>query len=103
TAVTITCAKTDATNGCVATRTIVYTATDCGGNTKTCTQVISWTVDTTPPTITFCPANKTNECTGALVFGPAPTGSDPCGAVIVTVLTTVTNTTCGKTFVATRI
>src|SRR5205823_3163200 len=78
------------------------TATDACGNAKTCTQVITWTVDSTPPTITFCPANKTNECTGALAFGPAPTAADPCGAVTVTVLTTVTNATCGKTFVATR-
>ena len=35
------------------TRTITYTAVDGCNNTNTCTQVITWKVDTTPPTFTL--------------------------------------------------
>ncbi|MBI3853337.1 MAG: hypothetical protein HY298_24075, partial [Verrucomicrobia bacterium] len=44
----ITCASVDATNGCVRTRTLTYTATGGCGNTATKTTVITWTVDTLP-------------------------------------------------------
>src|SRR6185295_363129 len=54
---TVTCASFNGpTNGCVHYRTNVYTAIDACTNTATCRQVISWTEDTTPPTIT-CPAD----------------------------------------------
>src|SRR5207244_1897945 len=79
----ITCARTDATNGCTRTRTIVYTATDACTNSRTCTQVITWTVDTTPPVLANCPAptldlgcNPANipTCTNYTV-----TATDDCG------------------------
>src|SRR3989441_8905706 len=82
----------------VATRT--WVATDACGNTNTCSQTIA-TVDTTKPTFTFCPASQTNECGVALDFG-TPTASDTCGTNTISVLSTVTNLTCGNTFVATR-
>jgi len=58
--------------------------------------------DHTPPTIT-CVPNKTVECTSAWSFD-APTASDTCGDVTITILSTVTNLAghCGNTFDATR-
>jgi len=48
---TITCARVDATNGCVRTRTLTYTATDSCQNSSNCVQVITWKVDP-PPVLT---------------------------------------------------
>jgi hypothetical protein len=49
---TIYCARTDTTNGCTATRTLIYSAVDACNNTNTCTQVITWTIASTPPVLT---------------------------------------------------
>ena len=59
-------------------------------------------VDTTPPSIT-CAGNKTVECGSAWSFD-APSASDTCGSVTVSIVSTTTNTTghCGNTFDATR-
>ncbi len=42
---TVTCARVDTTNGCAYTRTLTYTAIDSCGNSNTCVQVITWTVN----------------------------------------------------------
>src|SRR5438045_6950863 len=82
-----------------ATRT--WRATDACGNTAECSQTVT-VEDHTPPTIT-CVSNKTVECTSAWTFD-APTASDTCGNVTITILGTVTNLTghCVNTFAATR-
>src|SRR5204862_457307 len=82
-----------------ATRT--WRATDGCGNTVECSQTVT-VEDHTPPTIT-CVPNKTVECTSAWSFD-APTATDACGAVTITVVGTVTNLTghCGNTYAATR-
>src|SRR5439155_2925272 len=81
--------------------TRTWRATDACGNTADCSQKVT-VVDTTPPTIT-CVPNKTVECTSAWSFD-APSASDTCGTVTVTILNTVTNTAghCGNTFDTTR-
>ncbi|MBK6933340.1 MAG: hypothetical protein IPH12_21715 [Saprospirales bacterium] len=53
---------------CMETRTRTYQATDACGNTASCQQTITRTVDTTPPTIA-CPPNLTLACNAAI---PAP-------------------------------
>jgi hypothetical protein len=56
--VVITCGRTDVTNGCLRTRTLVYTAQSaCTNLSSTCSNVITWTVDTTAPVFTICPTN----------------------------------------------
>ncbi len=81
--------------------TRTWRATDACGNTADCSQKVT-VVDTTKPTIT-CVPNKTVECTSTWDFD-APTASDTCGDVTITILSTVTNLTghCGNTFDATR-
>ncbi|MBL8856898.1 MAG: choice-of-anchor E domain-containing protein, partial [Planctomycetes bacterium] len=46
---TVTCTSSDVVNGCVTTRTLVYTARDACNNTTTCARTFTWTTDTTPP------------------------------------------------------
>lgn len=62
------------------THTITVTATDASGNAEICTTQLT-VRDTTPPTITLCPPNKTVEACGA--GGAAnlgtPVASDNCG------------------------
>jgi hypothetical protein len=90
--VTVGCVRGDATNGCGRTRTITYTAVDNCGNSNTCTQVITWTVDTTPPAVTTAQgANATIECPAAPSF-TAPVFTDLCAGIITPSVTTVTNT-----------
>src|SRR5207247_2815972 len=66
---TVTCSSVDATNGCHYTRTLTYAAVDLCNNTNTCSQVISWTVDITPPTFTLCPASTNLGCNPATIPG----------------------------------
>jgi hypothetical protein len=86
-AVTITSTYVDTVAGCVHTRTITYTATDACGNKTNCTQIITWTTDTTPPTFTLLPqnlnlgCNPTNIPTGNLTQVAA---TDNCSAVTIT-------------------
>jgi len=71
--------------GCVRTRTRTYTATDACGNTSTCQQVFTYTVDVTPPTITSCPAGSNLGCNPTSIPAPGtPTATDACGAVTFT-------------------
>src|SRR5207247_3816549 len=78
-----------------------WRATDACGNTADCSQTVT-VEDHTPPLIS-CVSNKTVECTSTWSFD-APTASDTCGNVTLTILSTVTNLTghCGNTFDATR-
>src|SRR5439155_292651 len=73
--VTITCASVDAVdtaNSCINYRTNTYKAFDQCNHTNTCTQVITWRVDTANPTITFCPPDTFAKCGQA---DPAHTGA----------------------------
>src|SRR2546423_11031957 len=103
TAITILSTVTNLTGHCgntfAATRT--WRATDACGNTADCSQTVT-AEDHTPPTIA-CVANKTVECISAWTFH-APTASDTCGNVTITILGTVPNLTghCGNTFDVTR-
>ena len=61
--VTITCKdNSDSTVDCVTIRYITYTASDAYGNTATCTQKITWTTDTSTPTIKGAPASQDLGC-----------------------------------------
>jgi len=84
-------------NTFIATRT--WRATDACGNQSTCSQTVT-VVDTTPPMIT-CSSNKTVECTVAWTFN-TPTATDTCGTNRIDIVGTVTNSTCGYAFIATR-
>ena len=80
------------TNGsCPQVITQTWLAFDACGNTNMCSQVVT-VVNTNPPTLT-CAANKTVDCGSVWSFDP-PTASDPCSAVTVSVLSTVTNGSC---------
>src|SRR5205814_3665954 len=81
--------------------TRTWQATDACGNTADCSQTVS-VEDHTPPTVT-CVANKTVEDASRGSFD-APSASDTCGNVTISILNTVTNTAghCGNTFDATR-
>jgi hypothetical protein len=72
-------------NGCLREQTRTYTATDGCGNTATCSQVFTWTVDVTPPTFTFCPPGSDLGCNPAGVPAPgAATATDACGTPMIT-------------------
>ncbi|HPS74451.1 MAG TPA: T9SS type A sorting domain-containing protein, partial [Bacteroidales bacterium] len=64
--------------GCLWSRTRTYTATDACGNTATCTQVFTYTLDIVPPDLT-CPGNIIQWCPDLAI--PGPTYSDNCTAV----------------------
>ncbi|MFN0214535.1 MAG: T9SS type A sorting domain-containing protein, partial [Saprospiraceae bacterium] len=84
--------------GCTRSQTRTYTATDGCGNTATCTQVFTWTEDTTPPTFTFCPAGLNLGCnpTGIPAAGNA-TATDACGTPTITsALGMITSTGCTR-------
>ena len=72
-------------DGCLRAQTRTYTATDGCGNSSTCTQVFTWTVDTTPPSFTFCPEGSDLGCnpTGVPDAGNA-TATDACSDATIT-------------------
>ena len=85
----LSCASVDAANGCVHTRTLTYTAVDGCNNTNTCTQVITWVIDTTPPVFTKCPANRHLSCNPVTIpdcdtTAANVTATDDCGTPVIT-------------------
>jgi hypothetical protein len=86
------------TGGCNWSRTRTYTATDACNNKTTCTQVFTYIVDVTPPSIT-CAPNKTIGCNDAVVFD-APTVSDNCGTVTLTFTDVVSGNEYTRTWIA---
>jgi hypothetical protein len=95
---------TNVTGNCSQTITRTWQATDCCGNTGTCSQIVT-VVDTTPPVIT-CASNRTVECGAQWSFTP-PTAYDACCGAQLTlgVVSTTTNGVCPqyitRTWVAT--
>ncbi len=85
---TLTCSRSDQTNGCLYTRTITYTAQDSCHNFSLCTYRIDWTVDTNPPVFTKCPASIDLGC------NPAPNTIPDCDTNSSNVAA-VNNDTCG--------
>jgi hypothetical protein len=86
---------------CNQTITRTWWAIDSCGNGSTNVQTI-YVKDTTAPAITCLP-NKTNECAGVALAFDTPGFSDNCDpAPILAIVKTVTNLTCGNTFVACR-
>ena len=88
------------TNGCEFEVTRAYAAVGSCSLTSVCYQVIT-VRDTIAPTIS-CNTNRIVECTDAWTFD-TPTVSDTCDTnVLLTILDTVTNNSCGVTFTTTR-
>ena len=87
---TVTNTYSDMNDGCQWTRTIVYTATDCCGNTSSVSQKIMWTVDTNTPVFTVLPSgsdlgcNPTNIPTDGTISGEV-TATDDCSTPMVMV------------------
>jgi hypothetical protein len=77
-----------------------WSATDCRGQTTTCTRLVT-VVDTTPPTIT-CANNKTVPAGSPWSFDP-PTARDVCCGtnLTITILSTATNNPCPLTITRT--
>src|SRR4029077_1735484 len=77
-------------NPCAQVITRTWVATDCCGNTNTCSQTVT-TQDTTPPQIS-CAHDKTVECGSQWGFDP-PSAFDACcgNNVTISVLNTFTN------------
>ena len=114
--VTVTNSYVDSSSGCGRTRTVTYVATDACGNTATCVQHITWTIDMTPPILTVnditnyvCGTNctyvsfsdnATDDCSTPVVTYSPASGSKFClGTNIVTVTATdACNNQCVKTF-----
>ncbi len=63
----------------VGTTTVTHTVTDAGGNSSTCTQLVTVN-DTEAPIIGSCPQDAT-FCPGVVVFN-SPTATDNCGASV---------------------
>ena len=81
----VSCATVDTVQGCVHTRTLTYTAIDGCGNKATCSQVIRWTQDTTPPVITGLQdilVHSRAGTNGNRVSYPLPEVTDLCGGPV---------------------
>jgi hypothetical protein len=106
---TVNVSHVDVTTGCTVTRTFTVTATDaCGNSSAPQTVVYSWTVDTTPPTITTVPTgsnlgcNPTNPPTDASIKALV-NATDTCSTPTVNVshVDSTTNCTVTRTFTVT--
>jgi len=102
--VTITCSESDSTAGCSSLRFLTYTASDGYGNLATCTQTISWTVDTNAPVIVSVLTNVNLGCNPAVTLLPTDgsiaaqvIAQDNCGVLSTNVSHVDTNTACGTT------
>jgi hypothetical protein len=94
---TISCMPTNGSVLGIGTHQIVYTASDCSGNTNQCTFDVI-VQDRTPPTIS-CPSNVTVECgqsTGPNNTGTA-TATDTCDANPTVTFTDVVSGSCPQT------
>jgi hypothetical protein len=78
---------TPSQNGCVWSRTDVWTATDACGNQETCSRTYTWTVDTEKPVFTVCPPDRDLGCNPTVPDASAgdATATDNCGTPTVTV------------------
>jgi len=85
--VTVTKSSVDSSSSCGRTRTITYTATDACGNTATCVQHITWTVNTTAPTFSKCAADKDLGCNPSTITTgdiTQVTAGDDCSTATIT-------------------
>jgi len=83
-------------SSCSRSRTRTYTARDACGNSSTCQQVFTYTVDITPPVFTSCPESIVVECgspTSSATIGSA-TATDACGSVTTTASDVTTQVAC---------
>jgi hypothetical protein len=97
---TVTCTSSDATLGCITTRTFVYTARDACNLTTTCTRTFTWKTDTTPPVFDNC-------VNGTIDLGANPaniptcdagvTATDDCGPATVTCTSSDSSNGCSNT------
>ncbi|MBN2505827.1 MAG: HYR domain-containing protein [Verrucomicrobia bacterium] len=98
---TVTWSDTETPGACPQERVITrtWTATDACGNAASVDQTIT-VADRTPPVVT-CPPSETVECGTPWSFD-LPAGTDACGPVTVTEVSTVTNSACGDTMTVSR-
>jgi len=112
---TVSCASVDTTNGCARTRTLTWTAVDGCNHSTNCHQTITWTQDTTPPTMVNCPAptlnlgcnpqtvpvctsyavGATDNCSASVTCSSSLTMSNGCQRI--RILTYVGKDPCGNT------
>ncbi len=90
-------------NGCQVTLTRTYVATDSCGNPATCTQLITYKQDTTPPGFTAVPSTVFASC-DSLPAVPTVTASDNCdtGPITVTFGAVTTPGSCPGNYTITR-
>ena len=80
----VTCGSVDSADGCGHTRTITYTATDACGNKATCVQHITWTVNSTPPSLTVQDITNSVCGTTCTTVTYSATATDGCGNATIT-------------------
>ncbi|MEO5775819.1 MAG: hypothetical protein ABIQ27_02880, partial [Flavobacterium sp.] len=86
-------------DGCGRSQTRTYTATDACGNSSTCTQLFTWTADTTAPEFTFCPPGAALGCNpaGGVPAAGVAIATDACGTPSITsALGAVSSDGCGR-------
>ena len=99
---TVNVSSVDTTSGCTVTRTFTVTATDaCGNASAAKTVVYSWTVDTTPPTVTV-PTGSNLGCNPATLPTVASVkalvmATDACSTPTVNVSSVDTTSSCTVT------